>query len=246
MVFFIFSYKQLNNKQHFEFYFLFVDYRLSTLARRLKANSESLVRIFCFVDPTTLWHKIICSSIGNLLAMTKNLPAGVWASVSLIARRSSHRKTTRAKTRDASEPASPSSARSSHWVCRGRIGSKSLQQRCDIRKVNVSGNLKESFPISSVSCSFLIHVQVLSTQRNQPFQSLQFVPINCFEERNVSTDIGSEVHIYTRIFTKQANNFNFPVFTGTRQGCRAFLAIQGVDINLWVSKENLHNFMVSL
>jgi len=148
MVFFIFSYKQLNNKQHFEFYFLFVDYRLSTLARRLKANSESLDRIFCFVDPTTMWHKHICSSIGNLLAMAKNLPGGVWASVSLMLRRSSHRKTTRAKTRDASEPGRPSSSRSSYCVCSGLAVNLSSNKAISVlsRSLAISSGVVHSCP----------------------------------------------------------------------------------------------------
>jgi len=49
------------------------------LASDLKAASESLRRIFCFIDPTARWHRIICSSMGNLLAMAKKRVAAVAA-----------------------------------------------------------------------------------------------------------------------------------------------------------------------
>jgi len=42
------------------------------LARDLKAASESSRRIFCFIEPTTRWQRIICSSMGNLAAIMKN------------------------------------------------------------------------------------------------------------------------------------------------------------------------------
>ena len=54
------------------------------LARDLKAASESLRRIFCFIEPTTRWHNIICSSMGSLLAMEKNRVAAVVAVVVVV------------------------------------------------------------------------------------------------------------------------------------------------------------------
>ena len=49
----------------------------NVFASCLKECSESLERIFCFFDPTTLWHKTICSSMGSNVAILKNLPAVV-------------------------------------------------------------------------------------------------------------------------------------------------------------------------
>jgi len=46
-------------------------------ARDLKAISLSLPGIISFVDPTTRWQMIIWSSRGSLLAILKNLAAGV-------------------------------------------------------------------------------------------------------------------------------------------------------------------------
>ena len=41
------------------------------LARDWKAVSESFDKIFCFIEPTARWQRIICSSMGNLEAIVK-------------------------------------------------------------------------------------------------------------------------------------------------------------------------------
>ena len=61
----------------------------------LKACSEYLVRTRSFLDPNTLLHNNICSSIGSLKVIWKNLAA--FEAPGLILSRSSQKKITRAK-----------------------------------------------------------------------------------------------------------------------------------------------------
>ena len=42
----------------------------------MKAASESFDKMFCFIEPTARWQRIICSSMGNLEAMVKKASGG--------------------------------------------------------------------------------------------------------------------------------------------------------------------------
>jgi len=144
------------------------------LARDLKAASESLRRIFCFIEPTAKWQRIICSSMGKLLAMMKKrvAAAAVVIGVMVMGRaglswRRSHMKTVKAKTSAASSSSTPSFTQFMAGQC--WIGQESFQHRHNFGPPVLSCNFKGCVVFAITVFPYLVlDVSKITATCNEP------------------------------------------------------------------------------